>query len=183
MTVQHLTLFQRDRDYHEIRVLLLVNAVAHAHPTPGHVDGLTQLAKLDFLLRYPGLANRALEELRTDDPRLHLSAPDAQNPEAPMRRHRYGPWDERYYTVVGALISRRLLRPGDEGRSRVTLAPTPAGASVNERARATPPWRRVADRCSVIAEAAGHLSGNRLSLLIRAHLPQIDTRHFGKVIR
>lgn len=183
MTVAHLSLFQRDRDYHEVRVLLLVNAVVRAHPDPGHVDGLTQLAKLDFLLRYPKLAIRTLTTLRSDDPRLHLSSPDVQTPESPMRRHRYGPWDERYYTVVGALISRRLLKRGDGGRARITLAPTSAGVSTNEQAINAPPWRHVADRCSAIADAAGNLNGNRLSLLIREHLPEIDIYGIGEEIR
>jgi hypothetical protein len=34
---------------------LLVDAVTAAHGHQGKVDGLTKLAKLDFLLRYPAL--------------------------------------------------------------------------------------------------------------------------------
>jgi hypothetical protein len=37
---------------------LLVDAVTAAHGHQGKVDGLTKLAKLDFLLYYPGAAAR-----------------------------------------------------------------------------------------------------------------------------
>ncbi|WP_150241195.1 hypothetical protein [Nocardiopsis quinghaiensis] len=181
-SAHHLPLFQRDRTYHEVRVLMLVNAVARAYPEPGHVDGLTQLAKLDFFLRYPHLAVRALEGLEPRDPRLHLSAPDAQAVEAPMRRHRYGPWDERYYTVVGALISRRLLQRGEEGRARITLSPTVNGTGLALHAATLKPWARTASRCDAIAEAAGHLNGNQLAGLIRDSLPEVGLHDFGEEI-
>lgn len=178
----HLSIFQKDRSYHELRVLMLVESVVRAHPEPGHVDGLTQLAKLDFFLRYPHLSVRALENLEPRDPRLHLAVPGTRVVEAPMRRHRYGPWDERYYTVVGALISRRLLHRGEEGRARITLSPTVNGTALALRATSLAPWRQIADRCSAIAEAAGHLSGNRLAGLIRDSLPEIGLHDFGQEI-
>jgi hypothetical protein len=51
---------REDLAYHQMRVLLLVARVA---ATPGHqrkLHGLTTLAKLDFLVRYPALAPRSV---------------------------------------------------------------------------------------------------------------------------
>src|SRR5262245_53141216 len=98
---------REDLAYHQMRILLLVARVA---ATPGHqrkLDGLTKLAKLDFLVRYPALASRVLSELDPQDYRLHLSQspePDPTTVEAPMIRYKYGPWDDRYYPVIGALV-------------------------------------------------------------------------------
>ena len=56
-------------------MLLLVDTVAATQGHSGKVDGLTKLAKLDFLLRYPALAPAVLDGL---DP--------ADRPPAPVRR-------------------------------------------------------------------------------------------------
>ncbi|GAB2500797.1 hypothetical protein [Nocardiopsis aegyptia] len=174
--------FLQDRTYHELRVLLLVRSVADVPSGPGHVDGLGQLAKLDFLVRYPLFAARVLEELDPADPRLHHEDADARTVEAPMRRHRYGPWDERYYTVVGALLGRGLLVRGTEGRSRMTLAANGPGREVARAASRTPVWMPVADRCTAVAEAAHRLSGNHLGRLIRERLSLDEDHDFGDVI-
>ena len=55
-----LAILREDFAYHEARVLLLVTAVAAEHGHASKLDGLTKLAKLDFLLRYPALASTVL---------------------------------------------------------------------------------------------------------------------------
>lgn len=176
------SLFLLDRNYHEVRVLLLIRSVAEVRDSVGHVDGLGQLAKLDFLVRYPRFATRVLNGLDPDDPRLHVEASDARSVEAPMRRHRYGPWDERYYTVVGALIGRGLLLRGTDGRARVTLEPSAHGTEVARAAAATSAWTDVSDRCHAVAEAAEGLSGNHIAELIQARLSLNEEHDFGDLI-
>lgn len=61
-----------DLAYHQSRVLLLVRAVAEEPGNSGKLDGLTKLAKLDFLVRYPALAPVVLDELDPSDPDLSL---------------------------------------------------------------------------------------------------------------
>src|SRR4051812_8958892 len=93
---RELALLREELAYHQARVLLLVAAVA---AQPGHarnLDGLTKLAKLDFLLRYPALASVVLDPLDPRDSRLQLQDEDLREPtavEAPMTRYKYGPWD------------------------------------------------------------------------------------------
>ncbi|MYR34687.1 hypothetical protein GTW20_21150 [Nocardiopsis alba] len=176
------SLFLLDRNYHEVRVLLLIRSVAEVCDGVGHVDGLGQLAKLDFLVRYPRFASRVLDGLDPDDPRLHVEVSDARSVETPMRRHRYGPWDERYYTVVGALLGRGLLLRGTDGRARVTLKPSARGTEVARDAADTYAWAAVSDRCRAVAEAAGGLSGNRIAGLIQARLSLNEEHDFGDLI-
>lgn len=64
---EELALLRDDLAYHQARVLLLVTAVADARGHQGKVDGLTKLAKLDFLLRYPALAALVLDRLDPAD--------------------------------------------------------------------------------------------------------------------
>jgi hypothetical protein len=124
---EELTLLRDDLAYHQARVLLLVTAVADAQGHQGKVDGLTKLAKLDFLLRYPALAALVLDRLDPADPRLRLTPEEAAEPansEAPMTRYKYGPWDDRYYPVIGALVGRGLLGYARSHRGSVALTTT-----------------------------------------------------------
>lgn len=174
-----------DLVYHQARILLLVSAVAAA---PGHsrkLDGLTKLAKLDFLVRYPALASAILDELPDGDARMHLTTDDVAAPteaEDPMMRYKYGPWDDRYYPVVGALVSRGLLRYTRARKGSVALAPTAAGRKLAESLVTDPVWHEIADRCDAIAKASAGLTGNALKERIYDRLPSLMDRPQRQVI-
>ena len=184
--LDELALLRDDLAYHQARVLLLVNAVCR---TPGHaskVDGLTKLAKLDFLLRYPALAPTVLDGLDPQDSRLHVSDSDHAEPtsvEAPMIRYKYGPWDDRYYPVIGALISRGLLRYGAGRRGSVALVATNIGKRVAEDMARSEEWFEVSDRCYAIAAASSGLSDSALKDLIYERLAELMDRPHRQVIR
>lgn len=175
-----------DLAYHQTRVLLLVNAIA---AEPGHqrkVDGLTKLAKLDFLVRYPALAPHVLDGLDEVDRRLHVTSEDRNDPtdvEAPMTRYKYGPWDDRYYPVIGALVGRGLLRYTRGRRGSVALAPTAQGRRLAGEIAAGPLWREVWDRCTAVAEASGGMTGNALKELVYTRLADLMDRPHREVIR
>ncbi|WP_202863126.1 hypothetical protein [Ornithinimicrobium murale] len=174
-----------DLAYHQARVLLLVRAVA---AEPGHqrkLDGLTKLAKLDFLVRYPALAPLILDRLDTADLRMHLTDDEIAAPtevEDPMTRYKYGPWDDRYYPVVGALISRGLLRYVKGRRGSIALSPTPAGSQLAEELATDPVWTEIADRCAAVAEASEGLTGNALKELIYDRFADLMDRPHRELI-
>ena len=174
-----------DLDYHQARVLLLVRAVA---AEPGHarkLDGLTKLAKLDFLVRYPALAGIVLDGLAVDQPKMHLSENEISAPtevEDPMTRYKYGPWDDRYYPVIGALVSRGLLKYVRGRRGNVALTPTPAGKNFGDSLLEDPLWRQTADRCEAVAEASAGLTGNALKERIYERLADLMDRPHREVI-
>ena len=183
---QELALIRDDLAYHQARVLLLVTAVAAAQGHSGKVDGLTKLAKLDFLLRYPALAPAVLDSLDPADPSLHLTDADEANPanvEAPMIRYKYGPWDDRYYPVIGALVSRGLLRYVRGRRGSVALAPTAAGRKLARQLADGSTWTEVADRSRVIADATAGLTGNALKDLVYERLAALMDRPHREVIQ
>jgi len=174
-----------DLAYHQSRVLLLVNAVA---ADPGHqrkLDGLTKLAKLDFLVRYPGFAGIILDGVDDSDGRLHLESSERLTPtdvDDPMVRYKYGPWDDRYYPVVGALVSRGLLRYVRGRRGSVALAPTASGQRLAAELRADASWREIADRCNIVAQASAGLTGNALKERIYERLANLMDRPHREVI-
>lgn len=183
---EELALLREDLAYHQARILLLVDAVAATHGHQGKVDGLTKLAKLDFLLRYPALAPVVLDALSPADPRLKLQAGEADDPgkvEAPMIRYKYGPWDDRYYAIIGALVSRGLLHYLPGRRGSVALAPTKTGHAFAAQLAAGDEWREIAERSKAVAESSSGLTGNGLKNLIYQRLGSLMERQFGEVIR
>lgn len=168
-----------DLAYHQARVLLLIAAVA---AQPGHakkMDGLTKLAKLDFLVRNPALAGVVLDKLQEDEPKMHLldgevsSLPDVEDP---MVRYKYGPWDDKYYPVVGALVSRGLVKYAKGRQGSIALVATNLGRQLVETLKSDMLWGLTSDRCETIATASVGLSGNQLKELIYARLIDLIDR-------
>jgi hypothetical protein len=183
---EELALLRDDLAYHQARVLLLVTAIAAARGHQGKIDGLTKLAKLDFLLRYPALAALVLDRLDPADPQLRLSPEEIAEPtnaEAPMTRYKYGPWDDRYYPVIGALVGRGLLRYAQNRRGSVALTPTSRGKALAAQMAAVSDWADIADRSRAIAEASSGMTGNTLKNLIYERLASLMDRPHREVIR
>lgn len=81
-----------DDSLHLGRLLLLIDAFAGRkgeHP----IEGLTKLAKLDFLLRYPAYLERALVVRKAPEAAAQVQEFERNSVEAHMVRFRFGPWD------------------------------------------------------------------------------------------
>ncbi|RYF32837.1 MAG: hypothetical protein EOO38_30605, partial [Cytophagaceae bacterium] len=86
-------------EFHAARLLLLIKLCG----TSNRIDGLTKLAKLDFFVRYPEFFIEVCQRLGKDTTVQPASV------ESPMVRYHYGPWDHRYYQVLGFLEGRGLI--------------------------------------------------------------------------
>jgi hypothetical protein len=112
-------------ELHAARLLLLLNAFAGADGD-GAVEGLTKLAKLDFLLRYPVMLDRALQAKGRSVREVQLEAHERESVESEMVRYRFGPWDHRYREFLNVLIAKGLAIVSVEGRT-VVISLTPEG--------------------------------------------------------
>lgn len=181
-----LCLLKEDLAYHQLRVLLLISAVSSYRGNSRKLDGLTKLAKLDFLVRYPALAHIVLDHLDPGSPGLHLGREDNAHPtevESPMVRYKYGPWDDRYYPVIGALVGRGLIRYSRGRLGSVALVPTPQGRTLCGTLAASKEWSELSDRVNSVAEASIGLTGNALKDLIYQRLAPLMDRPQRQVIR
>lgn len=190
MSIAHddleLALLRDDLAYHQARILLLVDAVSKDPKHARKLDGLTKLAKLDFLLRYPALASKVLDHLSESDPRLNLTHEEVTTPtevEAPMVRYKYGPWDDRYYAIIGALVGRGLLRYVKGRKGSVALATTKEGRRLAEEMSRARDWKAIGERSEAIAEASSGMTGNALKDLIYQRLESLMDRPHRQVIK
>jgi len=112
-------------ELHAARLLILLRAFAGVDGL-GRIQGLTKLAKLDFLLRYPVMLERALLAKKKSTREVKLEEHERSSVESEMVRYRFGPWDHRYRTILNLLISKGLVETSIEGRT-ISIGLTAAG--------------------------------------------------------
>jgi len=123
--VQTVADLDQSPELHAARLLLLLNAFAE-QGQGGAIEGLTKLAKLDFLLRYPVMLERALYAKGRSTREVQLEDHERHSVESEMVRYRFGPWDHRYREFLNILIARGLASVSIEGR-KVVISATEEG--------------------------------------------------------
>ena len=103
------------------RLLILIDAFADGDKG-GAIEGLTKLAKLDFLLRYPVMLERALKAKERSIRGVQLEDYERYSVESEMVRYRFGPWDHRYREFLNILVAKGLVSISIEGRKVVITA-------------------------------------------------------------
>ena len=166
-------------EYHLGRLLVLLRPFA---PAGGAwLAGLTKLAKLDFLLRYPAMTDRLLQIIGGSWP-LGAEPLEAEElaVESRMIRYKYGPWDDRYYPLLGALVGRGLIEI-DGTKSAMRMRLTELGGQAAAELASSEEWSRVALRAELLKQSF-NLSGNRLKEMIYENLPDVVDRPHRTVI-
>lgn len=115
-------------ELHLARLLLLLDTFAQDSRNPS-IEGLTKLAKLDFLLRYPVMLERALVARRQSTRAVAVEEQERHSVESAMVRYRFGPWDHRYREFLNILVAKNLVTVSIEGR-KVTITATASGREV-----------------------------------------------------
>jgi hypothetical protein len=105
-------------ELHVARLLILIDSFSEDDQI-GTIEGLTKLAKLDFLLRYPIMLERALEVKKQSIRNVKLEDYERYSVESQMVRYRFGPWDHRYREILNILVARDLVTITIEGRKVV----------------------------------------------------------------
>lgn len=119
--VQTIADLDESPELHVARLLVLIDAFAEDEQV-GAIEGLTKLAKLDFLLRYPVMLERALEAKKQSIKNVQLEDYERYSVESQMVRYRFGPWDHRYREFLNILVAKGLVMIKLEGRTVVITA-------------------------------------------------------------
>ena len=119
--VETLTVLEQHPELHAARLLLLLDTFS-GEDGSGAIQGLTKLAKLDFLLRYPVMLERALQAKGHSIREVHTKEYERKNVESKMIRYRFGPWDHRYREYLNILVAKGLASISIEGRTIVLSA-------------------------------------------------------------
>ena len=166
-------------ELHTARLLLLLNAFA-GDEGDGVIEGLTKLAKLDFLLRYPAMLERALEARGRTTRDVQLEDNERQSVESQMVRYRFGPWDHRYREFLNILIAKGLVTVSIEGRTTVVML-TPQGRAVAERISDDPLFEKYVRRAEALKRHFD-LTATNLMNFIYDTFPEVVTLRSNQAI-
>lgn len=165
-----------DDNLHLGRLLVLLSAFSGKEGT-GSVDGLTKLAKLDFLLRYPVNLERALEARGGRGSDANIEDYERKSIESSMVRYRFGPWDFRYRRFLNTLVSRGLVDVTTEGRT-IKLRLTDAGRSAAAQLTEAPEFTTMAHRARLLKRYCD-LSATNLMKFIYDTFPELGSMRAG----
>jgi hypothetical protein len=164
-------------ELHIARLLLLLSAFTE---DDGAVEGLTKLAKLDFLLRYPVMLLRALKAKGRTIRDVQLEDHELQSVESEMVRYRFGPWDHRYREFLNSLIAKGLAAVTVEGRT-VVITLTDQGREVASRLARDPLFEPYARR-SRLLKSHFDMSATNLMRFIYETFPEVVTLRSNETI-
>lgn len=156
-------------DLHAARLLILISAFSSTDQ--GTVEGLTKLAKLDFLLRYPVMLERALVAKNRPTRDVRLEEYERLSVESQMVRYRYGPWDHRYREFLNILIGKGLVTVRVEGR-RIVISLTDRGRDLAIELSDNPAFQDYARR-STLLKRHFDIMGTSLMKFIYDTFPEV----------
>lgn len=161
------------------RLLVLLRAFGGRN---GHqpVQGLTKLAKLDFLLRYPAYLERALAARGVLAQEPKVEDHERNSVEAHMVRYRYGPWDHRYRRFLNTLVGLGLVHVESDKRT-VVIRLSEEGKKAAETLARDPAYGTIAARASLLKR---HFDIGATSLMefIYATFPEVVSLSLGETI-
>ena len=170
---------ERDDNLHIARLLLLMTAHAGNRTRP--VEGLTKLAKLDFLLRYPNSLERALKAAGKKPEKAAVVEFERTTIESKMVRFRYGPWDHRYRRWVALMVSRGLVTVNLRGKT-VQLWLTEEGHHVAASLADQAPLESLAKRAKLVTQSFGSRNGTNLKNFVYDTFPELTNMKWGEEI-
>ena len=159
-----------DPDLHSARILLLISAFSNQEAESA-MEGLTKLAKLDFLLRYPVMLERALAAKGRSTKEVKLEDHERLSVESEMVRYRFGPWDHRYRAFLNVLVGKGLVNVSVEGR-KVVISVTEKGNTLASELSSHPVFEDYARR-SLLLKRHFDLQATNLMRFIYDTFPEI----------
>ena len=165
--------------FHIARLLLLLRQADKRSSKT--INGITKLAKIDFLLRYPNCFERTAEALGRDVSKAHIQPHERTTIESKMVRFRYGPWDDRYRRWIGLMVARGLVNTFVQGRT-VHVGLTEAGRQTATEIAGREEFRDLDTRSILIYRMVGNFGGTRLKEFIYTTFPELSDMKWGDPI-
>lgn len=172
------TSLDRDEDVHLARILVLLRAFEE--PSRPAVEGITKLAKLDFLLRYPSCLQTALRARGVHDDAIPVDDFEALTIEARMIRYRYGPWDHRYRKFLNILAAKGLISTLVKGQT-ITIDLTDKGMTMADELISSPAFSRVYSRAKLLKKHLD-LKARALMEFIYKTFPELTSLEYNEGI-
>lgn len=160
-----------------IRMLILIYTFAGKNGT-GKIEGISKLAILDFLLRYPVALDKMLEnqELKgnktINHKRFQLQSYEVNSIDAKMMKFNFAPWDFKYRRIVSILKAKDLIQVNLDGKKTV-LRIKSNGIDTAKKIQDLKDYEYLVVRCKIIKSVFGSWSQKKLIDMIYIIFPEI----------
>lgn len=160
-----------------IRMLILIYTFAGKNGT-GKIEGISKLAILDFLLRYPVALDKVLEnqELKgnktINHKRFQLQSYEVNSIDAKMMKFNFAPWDFKYRRIVSILKAKDLIQVNLDGKKTV-LRIKSNGIDTAKKIQDLKDYEYLVVRCKIIKSVFGSWSQKKLIDMIYIVFPEI----------
>jgi len=168
-------------EFHLARILFILDEASKRKKKNGCVDGITKLAKLDFLLRYPNCLERALTVVKGNLEAADIKDYERTTIESKMIRFRYGPWDPRYRTWIALLYSKDLANTFIDGRT-VHIGITVKGKKIVTELYHREAFNDIKERSGLLYKKFGSYSSTKIKNFIYEVFPEIERMKWGEKI-
>jgi hypothetical protein len=170
---------EENRKYHLGRLLVLLLEFSKKSNAK-EIEGLTKLAKLDFLLRYPQYLEKALLAVKKINTFVKIRDHEKTSVESKMVRFKYGPWDHRYREFINLLVGLDLVYLRLESRTyRIGL--TIKGIEIAETLALSVEFNDLDERAKLLRKNFDW-NGTRLKDFIYETFPEIGNMQYGEQI-
>lgn len=166
-------------DLHLSRLVILLDIFSEGKGKG--IDGLTKLAKLDFLLRYPVYLESALLEKKGPAQKVFIKEHERKSVESAMVRYRYGPWDYRYRRFINLLVAKGLAKVDLQGKS-IEISLTDKGIQKAKSLEDQDIFEDIARRAKLLKRFFDQ-KGTTLMRFIYKTFPEIGTLRLGEGIK
>lgn len=160
-----------------VRMLILLDTFAGKNKI-GKIQGITKLAILDFLLRYPAALDKVLEKQECEGnkvinkKRVILQSYEVNSIDARMMKFNFAPWDFKYRRIVSILKAKDLIQIDTEGK-KIVLGISTKGIDVSRKFNDLKNYEYMFVRCRIIKTVFGNWSQKRLIDMIYLTFPEI----------
>lgn len=170
---------ERNDNLHLSRILVLLGAFVD--PNEGTtISGITKLAKLDFLLRYPTFLERALVFKELSTKKVDIKNHEKTNVESSMVRFKYGPWDFRYRRFINILIAKGLVFIKTKGRT-IEIGLTEEGIQLSRKLSISGQFDDITSRSQILKQHFDYTATNLMKYIYKT-FPEISSLRWGEEI-
>jgi hypothetical protein len=173
------TSLDKDEQSHLARILILLRTFDSGKGPS--LEGITKLAKLDFLLRYPTYFERAMQVRNVSAKQIKLQDYERKTVESEMVRYRFGPWDHRYRKFLNLLTARGLVNIDTTGKA-VLIALTEKGKQSAAELAESEAFQPLLNRAELLKKHL-NLRPAEIMRFIYSTFPEISTLAYDETIK
>ena len=169
-----------NHDIHLARLLILFSILS-TKEYGKTIVGLTKVAKLDFLLRYPTALEKAMEIENKPFKKVNVKNHEKTSVESKMIRFKFGPWDHRYWSFLSILSSKKLIKISKIGDTNIFQI-TEKGKKLSEDFIKNTEFDDYVNRSKLISTHFGKLTATTLMNKMYVLRPELKEMEYGEKI-